>query len=163
MLMSPSESHSHDPLQKLEATLGGKWFVVASNFPMWLDAKNTNPAFTYSDFRMEKNELLFDDLVTYKKDGKEKKIKGTDHQEGDQPKFVWKGKGLLGLVRSKWQVLATDPKGQWLVISFEKTLATPAGVDLLSRQQRMAEKEIKSILALIDPKLSKKRMIQLLR
>ncbi|MBK7667360.1 MAG: hypothetical protein IPJ32_08440 [Sphingobacteriaceae bacterium] len=34
-----------------KSLLEGKWYVVGTNFPMWLDAKNTDPNFNYTNFR----------------------------------------------------------------------------------------------------------------
>jgi len=30
-----------------KSLLEGKWYVVATNFPMWLDKKNSDPNFNY--------------------------------------------------------------------------------------------------------------------
>ncbi|MGZ3883245.1 MAG: lipocalin family protein [Bacteroidia bacterium] len=147
-----------------QSFLQGKWHVVASNFPLWLESKNPEPCFHYSNFRMENNQMVFDDLVTYKKNGKEKKIQGTDTQASSEHfEFVWKGKGWLMLFKSRWKVLISDTDSEWMVIHSGKTLVSPAGVDVLSRRKTMSEKEVKSILSRIDASYGRKKMIQLVK
>src|ERR1700740_2506083 len=97
--------------------LEGKWYVVASNFPMWMDKKNTGPNFNYTNFREKNGKLIFDDCVMYSKNKSPKKIKGKDKQKhSDELKLSWRGKGLLILFKSNWRVIASDKEGRWLVI-----------------------------------------------
>jgi len=146
-----------------KSLLEGKWFVVATNYPMWLNSKNTNPVFTYADFREENGKLKFDDCVTYSKNKTEKKIKGRETQKNaDELKFVWKGKGLLALFKSKWQVIASDKEGRWLAIYFSKTLVSAEGVDIISRKKNLSEGEIRGIISHLD-KIYVKKEIKILK
>ena len=141
----------------------GKWHVVATNFPMWLDGKNLDPSFNYSNFKMNDGKLKFDDVLIYSKKGKEKKIKGKDKQkEAGKLKFKWRGKGLLGLFASKWQVIASDAEGQWMVIYSTATLVSPEGIDVLSRNKKLPEKQVKDIIEHLQSSLIKKS-IQILK
>jgi len=84
----------------------------------------------------------FDDLVEYysssaKPDSKPSTIAGTDHTLA-VGRFKWRGSGLLAVASSKWQVLGcntSDAEGSqpWAVTFFEKTLFTPAGLDVYAR------------------------------
>ncbi len=140
-----------------KALLEGKWYVVATNFPMWLDKKNTDPNFNYTNFREKKGKLIFDDCVMYSKNKSPKKIKGKDKQKhSDELKFAWRGKGLLALFKSNWRVIASDKEGRWIVIYSTKTLVSPEGVDVIARKKDLSEKEIHSILAHLDKKYIKK-------
>jgi len=86
--------------------------------------------------------VKFDDLVEYrsssaKSDSKPSTIAGTDYTLAIG-RFKWRGGGLLLIASSKWQVLGcntSDAGGShpWAVTFFEKTLFTPAGLDVYAR------------------------------
>jgi hypothetical protein len=49
--------------------------------------------------------------------------------------FNWRGKGLLGLLSSRWEILGwgeEESGNTWMVIHFRKTLFTPKGIDIMS-------------------------------
>lgn len=122
--------------------LTGVWFICATNFPMWLKGDKTAPTFHY-DIR-EKG--ILNDEVRYLKKGKEKSIRGFDYQEEkDATRFVWRGKGALRLLKSKWRVALTDPNGEWAVIHFSKTLFTPEGLDIIGRNKDLSVETLESI------------------
>ena len=88
------------------------------------------------------------DEVKYHEKGHLKTITGYDYQdEHDSSAFVWRGKGLLSLLRSKWKVVLQDPDGQWAVIWFSKTLFTPEGVDIISRTPKFSPQMLADIKA----------------
>lgn len=86
--------------------------------------------------------VRFDDLVEYhtssaKPGSKPSTVAGTDHTIA-VGRFKWRGNGLLIIASSKWQVLGcntSDAQGNhpWAVTFFEKTLFTPAGLDIYAR------------------------------
>lgn len=140
-----------------KSLLEGKWYVVATNFPMWLDAKNTDPNFNYTNFREKKGKLVFDDCVMYSKSKKPKQIKGTDKQKkSDELKFAWRGKGFLALFKSNWRVIASDKEGRWIAIYSTKTLVSPEGVDIIARKKSLSDSEIKGIIEHLDKSYIKK-------
>lgn len=75
-------------------------------------------------------------------------IKGTNVLQKDAKNgasFQWTGNGLLKFFHSKWQVIGFGPydltdtsrtKFDWVVTYFEKTPATPAGIDVYVRDPR---------------------------
>lgn len=131
-------------MDKILQTLVGTWFICATNFPMWLKGNKTNPTFNYSLVANKENKLL--DEVKYLKNGKSKTITGFDTQDKtDKKAFVWRGKGLLSLLKSKWKVALLDPSGQWAVIWFSKTLFTPEGVDIISTTPTLSPAILKQI------------------
>lgn len=95
-----------------------------------------------SDAGSPQKTVKFDDLVEYypssaKANGKPSTIAGTDHTLA-AGRFKWRGNGLLFIASSKWQVLGcntSDAEGghPWAVTFFEKTLFTPAGLDIYAR------------------------------
>lgn len=124
----------------------GTWFICSTNFPMWTKGDKLNPTFNYSLVE-GKTEVMFDE-VKFTKKGKPRSIKGYDRpDESDPSKFTWRGKGLLFIAKSKWQVVLKDPQGKWAVIYFSKTLFTPEGVDIISRVPKLTETQLKQIKA----------------
>lgn len=122
--------------------LEGKWYVNMTTFPMWLKGDKTNPTFNYTIEKRGKTTGLRDD-VQYLKSGKTKSIIGFDKAVNDKnSKFIWRGKGILGLFKSKWEILYFDKEKEIIVLRFEKTLFTPAGYDVISRQPNLSESEI---------------------
>jgi len=108
--------------------LDGTWEIKGTTFPLWVSDKRKNPRITYK--RTEKGTVELLDLVEYEINGKTKQIKGIDRFVDGR--FVWRGIGLLSLLSSRWQVVTI--KGDVLVIRFEKSLVTPAGIDILTRK-----------------------------
>ena len=66
--------------------------------------------------------------------------------------FNWRGKGWLMIASSHWEILgygeetAEDgSKNAWIVTFFTKTLFTPAGIDLYSRNPKLGQKTLAAI------------------
>jgi hypothetical protein len=148
----------NDPKYKYSRSLlEGKWYVVATNFPMWLDSKNADPNFNYTNFREKNGKLIFDDCVMYSKNKSPKQIKGKDKQKrSDELKFAWRGKGLLVLFKSNWRVIASDKEGRWIAIYSTKTLVSPEGVDIIARKKNLSESEINGIISHLEKTFVKK-------
>jgi lipocalin len=122
------------PLEALQGT----WYIHFSNFPMWLKGDKTNPTFNYTIEKQDGIEGLKDEVI-YLKKGKQKSIVGFDKSTNTtNTQFVWRGRGLLSLLKSKWQVLYVDPTNTWAVIGFEKTLFTPSGYDVISKNKQIS-------------------------
>lgn len=127
--------------------LQGTWHLIYSNFDMWKEDVS-NVTFNYSIETKDGKDVLLDE-VKYLKAGKEKNITGYDHPE-DDTKFTWRGKGMLGLLSSNWQVEWFNHTQDCMVISFEKTMVTPAGVDILTRSNMPNEEIIREAKQIID-------------
>lgn len=116
--------------------LCGTWHVTHSTLPMWRNKRNVRIVYT----RIPGNRL--DDLVTYQSrtSPEVKKVHGVDKPRKDGT-YTWRGKGLLRVASSKWEVLGwggggADPNAeQWIVTYFARTGFTPAGIDIYSRKQ----------------------------
>ncbi|MCC8153539.1 MAG: hypothetical protein LIP01_04615 [Tannerellaceae bacterium] len=123
----------------MEYDLSGKWYILYSNFPMWLKGNKKNPSFYYGT----PENGRFSDTVEYEQNDTIKKIQGTDSIQGT--KFIWRGKGLLRFVKSQWEILYFNPKDGIAIIHFDKTLFTPEGYDVISREKTIhptIEKEL---------------------
>lgn len=106
---------------------------------MWLKGDKTHPTFTYSLITKPDGTAILLDEVRYVKNGRSRTIAGYDHPDpNDSTAFIWRGKGLMSLLRSHWRVALQDPDGQWAVIWFSKTLFTPEGIDIISRQSTLS-------------------------
>ncbi|CAN5483614.1 hypothetical protein BH10BAC1_BH10BAC1_17480 [soil metagenome] len=131
------------PMNPIFNILSGTWFIISTNFPMWLDGSKTNPTFTYTV--SAKNDRLID-LVSYQKNGKTKTINGFDyHSKENEKAFTWRGKGLLRIAKSNWEIRLIDEKEEWAVIWFSKTLFTPEGVDIISKNSKLDNAIIEKI------------------
>lgn len=127
--------------------LEGNWYIQYTNFPMWLKGDKLQPMFTYR-IANRRSHLGLSDTVSYIKSGRTRTIKGFDvPQNGTNSRFEWRGNGLLRLLSSSWEILhITD---SWMLIFFEKTLFTPAGYDVVSREKILTapiQEEIDSCL-----------------
>ncbi|WMX12926.1 lipocalin family protein [Aureispira sp. CCB-E] len=121
-------------LQDLE----GRWYINQSNFPMWLKGNKANPTFNYT-LQEKKGQKGLLDIVQYQQNGKTKSIKGYDTVlDANNRKFMWRGKGLLAMLTSKWEILHLAPDQSWAIIYFQKTLFTPNGYDVISRQKKLS-------------------------
>jgi hypothetical protein len=130
----------HDELAEI---LPGTWIVRASNFPMWLSGERESPRFTYG--LVAADPLTLDDDVSYvTKSGETKHIVGIDRWA--HTGFVWRGKGLMRLLSSRWSVIGADDSRAVVAIRFEKTLATPAGIDILVRDGHDID-EVRTLVA----------------
>ena len=119
---------SIDDTATLSQILPGRWTIKATNFPMWITGERRDPSFEYGLVRQQ--PLVLSDLVSYSDAaGKPKSIKGRDKWNGQG--FVWRG-GPLGVVSSRWQVAAAEQNV--MTIRFEKSIATPEGVDVVLRE-----------------------------
>lgn len=121
----------------LEQTLPGSWFVVATNFPMWLTGRRLSPTFDYAPLGTAPLRLA--DTVGYlTRAGKPKRIVGTDVLRAGT--FIWRGRGVLRLFASRWTVTALAADGSFAVIRFSRTIATPAGTDIIVRDLAALER-----------------------
>jgi hypothetical protein len=127
----------------------GEWYVVASNFPMWIKGDKQYPRFNY-DVEVNGTTVGLRDEVRYVQDNKPRVIKGFDKPLNQlNTAFEWRGEGLLWLIRSRWQIINYDKQNKnWLVIFFKKTLFTPSGIDIVSRKPMLPPAVIDEIMQL---------------
>ena len=125
--------------------LEGVWSVIYTNFPMWLKGDKIRPTFTY--ITEERNGILgLKDEVNYLSNGKIKSIIGWDESlNKDNTSFMWRGEGLKSIITSNWEIIYTAENLDWLIIHFEKTLFTPEGYDVISKNKTPNENEITAI------------------
>ena len=137
--------------------LEGTWYVIASNFPLWTKGNRTQPRFIYSNLRSVDGRECMDDTVQYVEGGRSKTIVGIDTQEQPgKPSYLWRGRGLLKLFTSRWEIISVASDEKCLALSFTKTWVTPAGVDIISRTRLLSEDAYASMICAIgSPSLTR--------
>jgi hypothetical protein len=122
------------PLHDLE----GRWYIVLSNFPMWLKGDKTVPSLNYAVEIKGTVTGLRDEVISQKR-GKPQSIVGFDTPlDSANTRFLWRGKGLLSLLTSRWEIVHLEAHLQWAIIHFEKTLFTPEGYDVIARRKQLS-------------------------
>ncbi|KAL2809693.1 hypothetical protein BJX63DRAFT_347264 [Aspergillus granulosus] len=147
-----ARSHLNIGLPKIHASKGtkcvpptndflmGTWHVTHSSLPLWQGKRNVNITYKLLPSSSSSGPLI-DDLVQYQDTGSDqiKSVHGVDTPSpGDQGAWDWRGRGWLMIASSHWECLGfghTDDNNQWMVTYFAKTLFTPAGIDIYSRNK----------------------------
>lgn len=125
--------------------LVGTWFIIASDAPIWLKGDKESPTLNYTVVEQRGNHKMLDE-TKYTKNSKRKVIAGYDKADNSADKaFVWRGKGALFFVTSKWRVVMQDKRAEWAVIAYSKTLFTPEGVDIMCRKPTLSESTLAAI------------------
>ncbi len=115
----------------------GTWHIVETSLPFW--RRRTSPSVSY--LPLPDGRVL--DVVHYRSRGSGRLVLGADRPAPDGG-FVWRGlTPLTRLISSHWRVVAADESaaeagGRWAVTAFEKTLFTPAGVDIYCRGEAIS-------------------------
>ncbi|KAF1988821.1 hypothetical protein K402DRAFT_327951 [Aulographum hederae CBS 113979] len=122
----------------------GTWHVTHSTLPMWKSKHNVRISYTALDPPPGTTTPRLDDLVEYttspSPSSKSKSVAGIDTPakgEEDGWAYDWRGKGWLKIASSHWEVLGYGEEAggnTWMVTYFAKTLFTPAGIDVYSRE-----------------------------
>ncbi len=150
-----------EPTEVKLTNLAGKWYIHYSDFPMWLKGDKLFPTFNYSLGRRGGTSGL-EDEVKYIKDGRQKSISGFDTPTHERNvSFVWRGKGLMSLLKSEWEILYVDPAWQWAIIHFQKTLFTPEGYDVIGRDKQLSQEQEQCIQEKLDEFGIKSRLVQI--
>ncbi|KAG0645303.1 hypothetical protein D0Z07_8902 [Hyphodiscus hymeniophilus] len=141
-VLPSSTAFQSPPLEWLQGT----WSVTHSTLPMWRKAKNVRITYKIIPPISPSRPTLLDDEVCSEPTQKTfmpqpKSIKGIDTPDGDGA-WNWRGKGLLKVASSHWEVLGWGEKDgeRWVVTWFAPSLFTPAGMDIYSgRKEGMSE------------------------
>lgn len=141
---------AYDPQFKAPSLdfVSGAWHVTHSTLPMWKNNKNVKIIYT----ALSAPAGALDDLVEYNPidSDKQKTVRGVDTPDPTRhAAYNWRGKGLLMIASSHWEILGHgEEDGGWMVTFFSKTMFTPAGVDVYSRQQGgLSDKTLERIRA----------------
>ena len=141
------------PLEWLETT----WSVTHSTLPMWRKAKNVRITYKIILPTTPNGPTLLDDEVTSVPTQRSlmpqpKSVKGIDTPAGDGA-WNWRGKGLLRIASSHWEVLGWGEKEseKWVVTWFAPSMFTPAGLDIYSsRKEGLSKGLYKEVLTALE-------------
>ncbi|EJT97316.1 hypothetical protein DACRYDRAFT_72195, partial [Dacryopinax primogenitus] len=138
---------SHASLSKSQfpaEALNGQWFLVRSTMDMWKTHKDTSMTYTLST---PFPNLVYNDNKKFRSlsspsskaptsiDGISTLLPTMGGSEEHGANFKWRGVGfLLQMATSTWQILGYDLEEGWFVTWFDKTLFTPAGLDIYTRK-----------------------------
>jgi hypothetical protein len=112
---------------------------------MWLKGDKTSPSLNYAVETKGVVIGLRDEVISQKR-GKQQSIVGFDTPlDGTNTRFQWRGKGLLSLLTSCWEIVHLDAQKQWAIIYFEKTLFTPEGYDVIARRKHLLPETLADI------------------
>jgi len=170
VLRPPTSSPAKPPANYQHPTiswLSEIWHVTHSTLPMWKNKRNVRIQYTplepSSPSIPKENTDQIDDLVSYQGLNSEKihTVAGIDKcaSTGDQRgEWNWRGKGWLKVAGSHWEILGwgeeLGTRNKWVVTAFAKTLFTPAGIDIYSKDgagiSEQTLKDIKTALASIE-------------
>ncbi|VDB95153.1 unnamed protein product [Peniophora sp. CBMAI 1063] len=144
IFINPPDAEEFKPSLDLQDIMG-TWYVTHSTLPMWKSKKDVT--ITYAP--IADDATRFDDVVEYRSlssspDKDRTKIVGVDTLVAPEGKpavrFKWRGRGWLVIASSRWQLLGygngsadADDGPAWAVTFFEKTMFTPAGIDIYAR------------------------------
>jgi hypothetical protein len=120
---------------ELRVALPGTWRILATTFPLWRNGKRLRPTITYTLIRADPL-VLRDEVGYHTRAGTQRSIIGTDRYEPGTDRLVWRGRGLLGLLTSRWGVDRLSAAGELAVVTFDRSLLTPAGMDIIGRSDR---------------------------
>ena len=119
-------------MKALRAVLPGEWRVLATTFPMWLSGRRRQPRFRYG--LLTEDPLTLSDEVAYRTArGTPRRILGTDRLDAATGDITWRGRGLLSVLTSRWRVEWLAEDQELIVLSFARSLVTPAGLDVIGR------------------------------
>ncbi|KIW00549.1 uncharacterized protein PV09_07904 [Verruconis gallopava] len=137
--------------------MSGTWHVTHSTLSMWKDRFGVRITYTPLSSSIRKEKKAFPnlkDVVEYQNTpgGRYSSVNGVSRSVtvpdlGTGWAFSWRGKGLLMIANSQWEVLgygtdlsgaSSDAEGQgrdWIVTYFGETIFTPAGIDIYCRSE----------------------------
>lgn len=114
---------------------------------MWLKGDKTSPSLNYTVETKGAVTGLRDEVISQKR-GKSQSIVGFDTPlDSTNTRFVWRGKGLLSLLASSWEIVCADMTAGWAIMHFEKTLFTPEGYDVIARRKQLSPEMLANIEA----------------
>lgn len=160
-----STAFTTPPLEWLEGT----WCVTHSTLPMWRKAKNVRITYKIIPPATPNGPILLDDEVTSEPTQRTflpqpRSIRGVDTPDGDGA-WNWRGRGLLKVASSHWEVLGWGEKGdeRWVVTWFAPSMFTPAGLDIYSSKKEGMSSELYGAIENALQGLEAKEMADLAR
>jgi hypothetical protein len=137
----------------------GIWYIVATSYGFW--KRRIHPTVTYGevagDPRALSDRLDFEVRKPWRGSYEPAVLEGIDRQDGEPGRFVWRGRGLLRVIRSRWCVVAVGEQYDWAVTYFARSnVGTAPGVDIYARTAALPAGRVREILSQVsaDPFLA---------
>ncbi|KAL4963392.1 uncharacterized protein BDV14DRAFT_201807 [Aspergillus stella-maris] len=131
------------PLPPLPS-LAGTWLLTRSSSPFWRDKHSISITFSL-DASRELNDPVYTSTTVYQTSANSsatpKTVSGTDRQVREESfdtgatVMEWRGSGWLKMVRARWEILGIGK--DWMVVYTNKSMFTPAGISICSREKEM--------------------------
>ena len=113
--------------------ISGRWFLQYTGSPYWKRADINTISFNYKAVH-KGEEFVLEDKVEYKKSGKMRFRLGTDYPvEAFERTFEWKAKGINKFFRNRFEISLLEK--DYMVLFYEKTLLSPACIDIVTRNK----------------------------
>ena len=132
----------------------GTWSILVTNYGFW--RHRTHPTVTYERLPgPEGGPVSLRDTLRFRKKPllggapRPGVLAGVDVQDPLRPaSFLWRGDGLLHLIKSPWSVVAVGPDADWAVTYFARSnVGTAAGMDIYGRGPSLPAETMDAILA----------------
>jgi len=128
----------------------GTWHIAITNYGYW--KSRIDPTVTYEELPPENNQRRWRDTLRFRKRG----LFGSDYKpdtlggvdvELEPGRFLWRGDGLLKVIKSPWWVLLCEPSS-WAVTYFGRSnVGTAPGMDIYGRTPDLDPQLVADILA----------------
>ncbi|KAL2815029.1 hypothetical protein BDW59DRAFT_166944 [Aspergillus cavernicola] len=190
-LNSEPSSSSSSPCRSAQVSalsLAGRWYITRSSSPFWRDKHGVSITFSL-DAAQKSTESdsppVYTTQTAYRtsaeSSGSTKTVSGTDRRvatadgNGDGNDdgssaivMEWRGSGWLRIARTRWEILGFGGGSvvQWIVVYAEKSMVTPAGISVYSREREMgdqSEREMQDALARMIEGNSSEELARLVR
>ena len=119
----------------------GQWYINLTSSPAWQGKRNVLLTYSLLGANNQRSAPM-DDLITYQSvtSSKVQTLHGTDTPSQTDPwAWTWRGNGLLRIATSHWEILGhgeLEGWGQWIVVYAQKSIFTPAVVNVCTREKR---------------------------
>lgn len=149
-IYAPSPAASPPTFPPSLDQLLGQWHITLTSSPAWHGKRNVVLTYTLLSSATPTHPLL-DDLITYQgfSSAKQQSVHGTDTPSSANPfAWTWRGNGWLKIAASHWEILGhgalPDDGGQWLVVHAQKSIFTPAVLNVYTRAKEGLPEDVRA-------------------
>lgn len=128
----------------------GTWHILVTNYGYW--KHRSDPTVTYEPLPERDGKRAWRDTLRFSAKGllggamRPDTLTGVD-VEVSPGRFLWRGDGLLRVIKSPWWVLLVDPGGAWAVTYFGRSnVGTAPGMDIYARRPDLDVATMQGIL-----------------
>ena len=129
----------------------GTWYIAMTDLPLWRKRSGVVSYQSLPDGNLA-------DVICWRQGRRAGHIVGIDRPITDDGwQWEWRGVEPLTLfARSRWKFLSGSIQQGWAVTQFEKTLFTPAGIDIYCRSPRPAHGQLSAALASLPEEVARR-------